>query len=302
MPPAKGRGKDALQCVHLSATGNTQVTTETNRLKETMKRTIYFLAAVTAVVLVFNACDTVPISGRKQLRLISERDMIGMSLQAYDDFLDTSQVLPDTHKDVIVVRRIGNRIKDAVVKYLTDNGELKRIDGFEWEFNVVNDETVNAWCMPGGKVVVYTGILPVTKDEKSLAVVMGHEIAHAVARHGNERMSQGLAVQLGGLALSVALSEHAPETQNLFLQSYGLGSNLGILAYSRNHESEADKLGLVFMAMAGYDPESAIGFWQRMSEQGGQAPPQILSTHPSDETRIADLKAFMPEALKYYKP
>ena len=269
---------------------------------ETMKRTIYFLAAVTAVVLVFNACDTVPISGRKQLRLISERDMIGMSLQAYDAFLDTSQVLPDTHKDVIVVRRIGNRIKDAVVKYLTDNGELKRIDGFEWEFNVVNDPTVNAWCMPGGKVVVYTGILPVTKDEKSLAVVMGHEIAHAVARHGNERMSQGLAVQLGGLALSVALSEHAPETQNLFLQSYGLGSNLGILAYSRNHESEADKLGLVFMAMAGYDPESAIGFWQRMSEQGGQAPPQILSTHPSDETRIADLKAFMPEALKYYKP
>jgi len=268
---------------------------------ETMKRNIVFITVVSMVVLMFNACDTVPISGRKQLRLISERDMIGMSLQAYDEFLDTSKVLPDTHKDVIVVRRIGNRIKDAVVKYLTDNGELKRIDGFEWEFNVVNDPTVNAWCMPGGKVVVYTGILPVTKDEKSLAVVMGHEIAHAVARHGNERMSQGLAVQLGGLALSVALSEHAPETQNLFLQSYGIGSNLGMLAYSRNHESEADKLGLVFMAMAGYDPESAIGFWQRMSEQGGQAPPQLLSTHPSDETRIADLKAFMPEALKYYK-
>ena len=267
-----------------------------------MKRNIVFLAVVSIVVLMFNACDTVPISGRKQLRLISERDMIGMSFQAYDEFLDTTTVLPDTHKDVIVVRRIGNRIKEAVVKYLTDNGELKRIDGFDWEFNVVNDPTVNAWCMPGGKVVVYTGILPVTKDEKSLAVVMGHEIAHAVARHGNERMSQGLAVQLGGLALSVALSEHAPETQNLFLQSYGIGSNLGMLAYSRNHESEADKLGLVFMAMAGYDPQSSIGFWERMSEQGGQAPPQLLSTHPSDATRIADLKAFMPEALKYYKP
>jgi len=208
--------------------------------KETMKRDLVFFTVVSIVVLIFIACDTVPISGRKQLRLISENDMIGMSLQAYDEFLDTSQVLPDTHKDVIVVRRIGNRIKDAVVKYLTDNAELKRIDGFEWEFNVVNDPTVNAWCMPGGKVVVYTGILPVTKDEKSLAVVMGHEIAHAVARHGNERMSQGLAVQLGGLALSVALSEHAPETQNLFLQSYGIGSNLGMLAYSRNHESEAD--------------------------------------------------------------
>lgn len=266
------------------------------------RRNIIFLASVAAVVLMFNACDTVPISGRKQLHLISESEMIGMSFQAYDEFLDTSKVLPETHKDVIMVRRIGNRIKESVVKYLTDNGQQKRLDGFDWEFNVVNESTVNAWCMPGGKVVVYTGILPVTKDEKSLAVVMGHEIAHAIARHGNERMSQGLAVQLGGLALSVALSENAPETQNIFMQSYGIGSNLGMLAYSRNHESEADKLGLVFMAMAGYDPQSAIGFWERMSQQGGQAPPQILSTHPSDEKRISDLKAFMPEALKYYKP
>lgn len=262
----------------------------------------FLLLAITIVVMLFNACDTVPISGRKQLHLISEREMIGMSLQSYSDFLDTSQVLPDTHKDVIVVRRVGNRIKDAVVKYLADNGQSKRIEGFQWEFNVVNENTVNAWCMPGGKVVVYTGILPVTKDEKSLAVVMGHEIAHAIARHGNERMSQGLAVQLGGVALSVALSEQRAETQNIFLQSYGLGSTLGMLAYSRNHESEADKLGLVFMAMAGYDPQSAIAFWKRMSETGGQAPPQLLSTHPSDETRIQDLTAFMPEALKYYKP
>lgn len=262
-----------------------------------------FISAITAMVLlVFQSCDTVPISGRKQLHLISENEMISMSLQAYDEFLDTNQVLPDTHKDVIVVRRVGNRIKDAVVKYLADNGQSKRIEGFAWEFNVVNENTVNAWCMPGGKVVVYTGILPVTKDEKSLAVVMGHEIAHAIARHGNERMSQGLAVQLGGAALSVALSEKQAETQNVFLQSYGLGSTLGMLAYSRNHESEADKLGLVFMAMAGYDPQSAIAFWTRMSEMGGQAPPQLLSTHPSDETRIQDLKAFMPEAMKYYKP
>jgi predicted Zn-dependent protease len=267
-----------------------------------MKRYTLIHAITVMVLLVFQACDTVPISGRKQLRLISENEMISMSLQAYDEFLDTSKVLPDTHKDVIVVRRVGNRIKDAVVKYLADNGQSKRIEGFAWEFNVVNENTVNAWCMPGGKVVVYTGILPVTKDEKSLAVVMGHEIAHAIARHGNERMSQGLAIELGGVALSAALSEQRAETQNVFLQSYGVGSTLGMLAYSRNHESEADKLGLVFMAMAGYDPQSAIAFWTRMSEMGGQAPPQLLSTHPSDETRIQDLKAFMPEAMKYYKP
>jgi predicted Zn-dependent protease len=149
---------------------------------------------------------------------------------------------------------------------------------------------------------VYTGILPVTQDEQSLAVVMGHEIAHAIARHGNERMSQGLAVQLGGVALSVALAEKSEQTQNIFMQSYGVGATLGILAYSRQHESEADKLGLVFMAMAKYNPEAAITFWERMAALGGAKPPQILSTHPSDQTRIQNLKAFMPEALKYYKP
>jgi len=156
--------------------------------------------------------------------------------------------------------------------------------------------------MPGGKVVVYTGILPVTQDEQSLAVVMGHEIAHAIARHGNERMSQGLALQLGGAALSVALSEKPALTRNIFLQSYGIGSTLGSLAYSRNHETEADKLGLVFMAMAGYDPQVAISFWERMAASGGQAPPEILSTHPSDATRISTLREFMPQAMKYYKP
>jgi predicted Zn-dependent protease len=201
-----------------------------------------------------------------------------------------------------MVRRIGEKIKGSVEKYLADNHMSNRVEGFQWEFNVVKEDAVNAWCMPGGKVVVYTGILPVTQDEGSLAVVMGHEIAHAIARHGNERMSQGLALQLGGLAISVALSEKPALTQNVFLQSYGIGSQLGILAYSRSHEIEADKLGLVFMAMAGYDPQSAIGFWERMSEAGGQAPPELLSTHPSDETRISTLREFMPEAMKYYKP
>jgi predicted Zn-dependent protease len=156
--------------------------------------------------------------------------------------------------------------------------------------------------MPGGKVVVYTGLLPVTQDEASLAVVMGHEIAHAVARHGNERMSQQMAIQLGGTALSIALQNKSQQAQNIFLQSYGIGSQLGVLKYSRTHETEADKMGLVFAAMAGYDPNSAIGFWERMAAaSGGQKPPELLSTHPSDETRINDLKAFMPEAMKYYK-
>lgn len=229
--------------------------------------------------------------------------MMAMSFTAYKEFLDTNNVLPASDSKVVMVRGIGNKIKNSVEKYLADNGESKRVEGFAWEFNVVQDNTVNAWCMPGGKVVVYTGILPVTQDETSLAVVMGHEIAHAVARHGNERMSQGLALQLGGIALSVAMSEKPAITQNIFLQSYGIGSQLGILAYGRNHETEADKLGLIFMAMAGYNPEASIGFWERMSaSSGGQAPPEILSTHPSDATRIATLKEFMPQALKYYKP
>ena len=173
---------------------------------------------------------------------------------------------------------------------------------FKWEFNLVEDNTVNAWCMPGGKVVFYTGILPITKDEKGIAVVMGHEIAHAIARHGNERMSQGLALQGGGIALSLALSDKPELTQNLFQQAYGLGGQLGMLKYSRSHDSEADKMGLVFMAMAGYDPREAVEFWKRMAAQGGQKPPEFLSTHPSDDTRIKDLEDFMPEALKYYKP
>jgi predicted Zn-dependent protease len=183
---------------------------------------------------------------------------------------------------------------------MNDHGMSQRISGYQWEFNAVDENTVNAWCMPGGKVVVYTGLLPVTQDEASLAIVMGHEIAHAIARHGNERMSQGLIVQAGGAALQVALSQKPQETQNLFLQSYGVTSQLGMLKYSRTHESEADKMGLVFAAMAGYDPNVAVTFWERMAAQGGAKPPELLSTHPSDETRIKDIKDFLPEALKYY--
>lgn len=249
----------------------------------------------------FLACQKNAITGRRSLNLVPESEMMTMSFSEYDKFLSSSVVLPETDKNVQMVRSIGTKIQKAVEKFYADKGLSKQLEGYQWTFNVVkNDTTVNAWCMPGGKVVVYTGILPVTQDEASLAVVMGHEIAHAVARHGNERMSQGMLVQLGGQALSVALQAKPQLTQQVFLQSFGIGSQLGLLKFSRTDESEADKMGLVFMAMAGYNPESALPFWERMAKSGGQKPPEFLSTHPSDETRIATLKEYMPEAKKYY--
>ncbi len=251
----------------------------------------------------FLSCQKNAITGRRSLNLVSESEMIGMSLTEYDKFLTENHALPASDARVIMVRTIGSRIQHAVEKYYADKGLNKQLDGFKWEFNVVDEPTVNAWCMPGGKVVVYTGILPVTKDDASLAIVMGHEIAHAVAKHGNERMSQGMVVQFGGAALSVALQQKPALTQALFQQSYGIASQLGTLKYSRTHETEADKMGLIFAAMGGYNPEVAIAFWERMAQSGsGQKPMELLSTHPSDETRISTLKAFMPEAKKYYNP
>lgn len=267
-----------------------------------MKKIIITLTALLSLAYAVS-CTKVPITNRRQMNLIPESQLIGMSLTAYSDFLSQHYVLPATDQRTRMVQDIGNNIKGAVIDFLNANHQGKRVEGFQWEFNVVDDPTVNAWCMPGGKVVVYTGILPVTRDEQSLAVVMGHEIAHAVARHGNERMSQGLVINAAGATLGAVMSEKPELARDIFLQSYGLGSTLGMLAYSRNHEIEADKLGLIFMAMAGYDPNAAIGFWERMSAaSGGGAPPEILSTHPSDDTRISTLKEFMPEAMKYYKP
>ncbi|MFO0359457.1 MAG: M48 family metallopeptidase, partial [Flavobacteriales bacterium] len=198
------------------------------------------------------SCTRVPITGRRQMNLVPESEMISMSLTAYSDFLSQSYVLPTSDNRTQMVQRIGSNIKSACEQFLRETGQEKRFDGFQWEFNVVEDPTVNAWCMPGGKVVVYTGILPVTQDENSLAVVMGHEVAHAIARHGNERMSQGLVLNAAGATLGVLMSEKPELARDIFLQSYGIGSTLGMLAYSRNHEIEADKLGLIFMAMAGY--------------------------------------------------
>jgi predicted Zn-dependent protease len=202
-----------------------------------------------------------------------------------------------------MVSSVGQKISVAVEQYLNNNGYKDMVETFEWKFNTIQNEAVNAWAMPGGRVVFYTGILDICEDEAGVAVVMGHEIAHAVAQHGNERMTQQMGIQAAGMSLQVLLQERKELTQQLLLQSFGIGSQLGMLAFSREHESEADEMGLIFMAIAGYDPREAPDFWQRMANQsGGSSPPEFLSTHPSDETRIEDLNASMDEALKYYDP
>lgn len=203
-----------------------------------------------------------------------------------------------------MVVRVGKRITKAVEDYYAKNGIIDKLTGFKWEYNLVEDKAVNAWCMPGGKIVVYTGLLPITQNEAALAVVMGHEVSHALLQHGNQRMSTGIAQQLGGVALSVAVANKPAETQNLFLGAYGVGSTVGVmLPFSRNHELQADKYGLIFSAMAGYNPREAIPLWERMEKASqGQKPPEFLSTHPSEGRRIDQLNKFMDEALKYYKP
>jgi predicted Zn-dependent protease len=265
-----------------------------------MKNNFLVLASI---MLMLSSCTKVPITGRKQLNLMPESEMIGMSLTAYDEFLSENPPLPLSDPRAKMISDMGARISSSVIKYMTDNGLENRIEGFSWTFNTVDDPTVNAWCMPGGKVVFYTGIIDVANsNENQLAAVMGHEIAHAVARHGNERMSSSMASQLGVSALSIALSENPTLTNQLFMQAAGIGTQVGMLKFSRNHETEADKMGLIFMSMAGYDPHAAVDFWQRMSEASGGAPPEFLSTHPSHDRRISDLEEYMPEALIYYKP
>ncbi len=269
-----------------------------------MKRIFFmfsFAVFVSAAGWFLQSCSTVPLTGRQQLSLLPESQLVAMSMTSYDDFLREHN-LSDDRRKTDLVKRVGDNIAKAVIEYMGDNGMSSRIDNYEWEFNLVEEDVPNAWCMPGGKVVVYTGILPYTKTEAGLAVVMGHEIAHAVARHGNERMSQAMLIETGGLALAAAVDEKPEETKSLFMMAYGVGTSVGVsLPYSRAHETEADKLGLIFMAMADYDPTTAVEFWQRMSESGGRKPPEFLSTHPSDQTRITDLEAFLPKALQYYK-
>ncbi|HLP17862.1 MAG TPA: M48 family metallopeptidase [Bacteroidota bacterium] len=248
------------------------------------------------------SCSSVPVTGRKQFNIIPDEQMLSMSFQQYDEFLKTNKL--STNQDqVALVKRVGGRIQQAVERYMAEKNMSDKIKDYKWEFNVVESKEVNAWCMPGGKVVVYTGILPVTQDETGLAVVLGHEIAHAVAEHGGERMSQGLVAQFGGMALETALKDKTDATKNLWMTVYGVGAQYGaLLPYSRIQESEADHMGVIFMAMAGYDPNKAVEFWDRMSKQaGGQKPPEFMSTHPADETRIENLKKWAPEAMAYYK-
>lgn len=248
------------------------------------------------------SCTRVPISGRRQVNLISERELITMSEQQYSQFLSTANVVEGTAQSDLV-KKVGAKIASAVEKYMKKHGRSNRIEGFDWEFNLVNDPTVNAWCMPGGKICFYTGILELTQDENGLAVVMGHEVAHAIARHGNERMSKALMTQMGGVALNVAMSNKALETQRLFNQAYGLGTGLSGLAFSRKNELESDKLGLVFMQLAGYDASKAPEFWKRMAAHGEQ-PPEFLSTHPSDERRVEEIQKFLKsdKFKKHTKP
>lgn len=269
-----------------------------------MKRRLTLkLAVLCCALLLQSSCTQVAITGRKQLNLVPDTIMNSMSLQSYNEFLSANK-LSNNAGQTRMVKDVGARIQKAVEKYCAENNLSSRIQNYQWEFNLVEDPNVNAWCMPGGKVVVYTGLLPVTQNEAGLAVVMGHEIAHAIARHGSERMSQGLLVDLGGMALSEALANKPAATKDLFMKSYGIGSEIGVLLpYSRLHESEADRMGLIFMAMAGYNPNEAVSFWERMSaSQKGPKPPEILSTHPADSTRINNIKRLIPEAMQYYKP
>lgn len=256
---------------------------------------------ISVISLLLPACSTVPVTGRSHLNLIPGSSMMSMSAQQYGTFLKENKI-SQNQQQTAMVKRVGARIQGAVERYFASTGLQGYLKNYNWEFNLVEDKQVNAWCMPGGKVVVYTGILPVARDDAGLAVVMGHEIAHAIAEHGNERMSQGLIAQLGGVALSTALSDKPEVTRQLWMSVYGVGSQYGaLLPYGRMQESEADHLGLVFMTMAGYDPNGAVSFWERMATQkGGQAPPEFLSTHPSDTTRIANIKRLIPSVVAQY--
>ncbi|MFD0792833.1 M48 family metallopeptidase [Mucilaginibacter litoreus] len=266
-----------------------------------MKKLKLTLAAAIAAVGIY-ACSTVPLTGRSQLSLVGDDQINSAAATSYRQLLsDPKTKVISSGSDAQRVKAIGGRLATAIEKYLKQNGYGDQYN-FSWEFNLIQSPEVNAWCMPGGKVAVYSGILPVTKTDAGLATVMGHEIGHAIARHSAERMSQQLALQAGGAAVGAATSSKSSATQNIINSLYGVGGQLALLKYSRSQESEADRLGLTFMAMAGYDPNEAVSFWQRMAAQNtGGAPPEFLSTHPSDATRIANIQSLIPEAMKYYK-
>jgi len=262
--------------------------------------TSFFLIAALLV-----ACATNPVTGRRQLKVVSEAELQSMATQQYRQFLSENKtVSPSADRDAEMVRRVGQRLATAVTNYYRQQKLGDVLEGYKWEFNLVSNKEANAWVMPGGKCVVYSGLLPITQNEAALANVIGHEISHAIFQHGNERMSQQMAAQGLGAGLSIALANKPAATQNIFNQAFGIGAQAGVLLpFSRKHELEADRYGMRWAAIAGYNPREAIALWQRMEKaSNGQAPPEFMSTHPSTEHRIQQLQEYLPEALKYYKP
>lgn len=251
------------------------------------------------VIVVLASCAKVAFTGRSQAKLIPDAQINEMSFAQYSQYLSTNNAMT-SGSELAMVREIGDNLVKATEVYYKANGLEAELQNFQWEFNVIDDPTINAFCMPGGKVVIYTGIIDVAQNEDGLAVVMGHEIAHALAHHGNERMTQGLLAQAGTTALDIALQEKPTATRNLLLTAVGLGAQIGImLPFSRKHELEADEIGLYLMAMAGYNPNEAAPFWQRMAGSGGQAPPEFLSTHPNPQRRSTDLANLVTKSLEY---
>ncbi len=268
------------------------------RIKKIKMRKIIALVVVFLFVV---SCSTVPITGRKRINLVSDAQILPASFAQYEGFLKENKISTNVKK-TNELQNVGMNISKAVDKFMRANGMVREANSYRWEFNLIEDKTINAWCMPGGKVVFYTGILPVCKNTDGIAAVMGHEVAHAFAKHGQERMTSAYGQQLGGIAVALATNNEDPKTRTLWNTIYGVGSTVGMLAYSRTHETEADKLGMVFMIMAGYNPEEAINVWIRMSELNtGKKPPEFLSTHPSNQTRIKNLKAYLPTAIALAK-
>jgi predicted Zn-dependent protease len=270
-----------------------------SKIKKAMLRKVFVFFVIGMVIY---ACSSVSVTGRKQLSLVSNAEIIPMANQQYAEVLKKGPISTN-QEQTQMVKRVGVRIQKAVEQYMASQNKSSELDGFQWEFNLIDDpKMVNAWCMPGGKVAFYTGIMPICKDETGVAVVMGHEVAHAIANHGRERMSQQMLAQYGLGTLGAVLGQNPTAGKDLLMQAVGAGTNIGMLKFSREHESEADHIGLIFMAMAGYDPNAAPKFWERMTaSSGGQEPPEFMSTHPSHSTRINDLQAWVPEAMKYYK-
>lgn len=267
-----------------------------------MFRSISLLLIASSLIV---SCSKNALTGKSQFTLLPETELQTMATGEYQQFLSSNKVIATTgNKDAEMVRRVGQRITKSVETYYAEKGISDKLKGFKWEYNLVDDKAANAWCMPGGKIVVYTGLLPITQNEAALAVVMGHEVSHALLQHGNQRMSQQIGASAVQLGLQVALANKPAETQNAFLTAYGLGAQVGVLLpFSRKHELEADDWGLKFAAMSGYNPQEAIALWKRMEQaSNGQKPPEFLSTHPSEGRRIEQLEKLMPEALKYYKP